>query len=269
MPGAGGDTAGSNPKTRQGIAQLKETLESLVNNVKFKNIINEMVSDIMSEKMQALEKSMEECQGRILDLEAKVGKKDSEISRLRSSLQQEEERSKQLKTRCEEQEQYSRRNNLRIFGIAEKEGEVTDQEVIKVAKRLGVDLSVHDIDRSHRTGPRSKETTRGESGSKQKKVHPRPILVKFCSYRQRHNLIVVRKNLKKSGISIAEDLTKSKLELLKSAEKHPAVKQAWSSDGRIIASLHATSGNIVKKVITCQRDLELLPCLVSREKENT
>ena len=72
-------------------------------------------------------------------------------------------------------------------------------------------------------------------------------------------MISRRRSLKKSGISISEDFTKSKLNLLKQAVDHAAVEQAWSTDGRIIALLKPTNGNKVTKLIATEQDLENLP----------
>ena len=47
-------------------------------------------------------------------------------------------------------EQYSRRNILRISGVEEKADEVIDDIVLQIAEVCGVDLSLSDIDRSHR-----------------------------------------------------------------------------------------------------------------------
>ncbi|KAH3857793.1 hypothetical protein DPMN_100408 [Dreissena polymorpha] len=46
-------------------------------------------------------------------------------------------------------EQYSRRNNVRIFGIPEspESNESTDDIVIKLCNTLNVDVSVNEIDR--------------------------------------------------------------------------------------------------------------------------
>ncbi|KAH3815286.1 hypothetical protein DPMN_143808 [Dreissena polymorpha] len=51
-------------------------------------------------------------------------------------------------------EQYRRRNSLRIFGIpeSEKSNESTDTIVMNLCKSLGADVSIGEIDRSHRTG---------------------------------------------------------------------------------------------------------------------
>ena len=129
---------------------------------------------------------------------------------------------------------------MRVFGIPEDKGENTDAIVLQVAKdKLGIDLRIDDIDRSHRVGailrteptsgvsqstsdsvqgrPRqeSSQSTSSTSTSwaavateaKRKNARHRPIIVKFATYRARQSVMAVRRRLKNSGISIAEDLT--------------------------------------------------------------
>lgn len=49
-------------------------------------------------------------------------------------------------------EQYSRRNCLHIIGIQETDNKVLDDIVINLARSIDVELSLQDIDRSHRLG---------------------------------------------------------------------------------------------------------------------
>ena len=68
-------------------------------------------------------------------------------------------------------EQYSRRCNIRIFGIQEIRGENCSEVVINFLKtELGLVISLEDIDRRHRVGP-----SRGDGS--------RALIVKFVSYR--------------------------------------------------------------------------------------
>lgn len=123
--------------------------------------------------------------------------------------------------RLDELEQYSRRNNLRIFGIEEKAGEDTDQSIINfVQQKLSLTISINEIDRSHRVGL-------SRNGK------PRAILVKFVSYRCRAEVFKRKKLLKNSPISIKEDLTIYRSNVLREAVKKFGVANVWSNDGRI------------------------------------
>lgn len=127
-------------------------------------------------------------------------------------------------------EQYSRRNCLRITGIPEASDEDTDTIVVTMAKDLGAELSIDEIDRSHRVGPPK------HSGPK-----ARDIIVKFVSYRARQKLYSVRTRAKDSdcykGKFINESLTKLRSELFFDARKlvlDKLVEGAWTHDGNIL-----------------------------------
>lgn len=115
-------------------------------------------------------------------------------------------------------EQYSRRNSLRIFGVPEITNENTDAITTNLFKKnLSIDMPVSAIERSHRVG--------------MNKGKPRPIIVKFNSYRDRALIFRNKKKLKGSGISIKEDLTQDNLLLQNEAIKIYGITNVWTSDG--------------------------------------
>lgn len=131
-----------------------------------------------------------------------------------------------LENSVEEAEQYSRRNNLRITNIPERDSEETDQIILNVARALNSDISPSDIDRSHRVG-------------KPKSGKHRDILVKFATYRARQRMYTMRSSLKDSefdGVFLYEDLTKVRSKLLYEARvkvKGDFLQAAWSADGKL------------------------------------
>ena len=100
-------------------------------------------------------------------LQSEVIQLKSHLSELKREKTQEQER---IASELNDQEQYSRGNNLRVFLItAEHSKEDTTQMVFDHAKTIGVVLTPADIDRSHKEGKTG-------HGSK-----PRPVIVKFTS----------------------------------------------------------------------------------------
>ncbi len=104
---------------------------------------------------------------------------------------------------------------MRISGVGgEHFDENTDQIVMQMATDLGANLSVTDIDRSHRIG-------------KPKPGRPRQIIVKFTSYWARNEVFGKRKALKDTSgfkdIYFNEDLTAKRNQLL--FEARQAVKK--------------------------------------------
>jgi len=148
----------------------------------------------------------------------------SELSEAKNKLLKVEDESQR---RADELEQYQRRNNLRVFGVKESAREDTDKLVIDIFKKqLNVDVSLADIDRSHRVGKVSQPGSDGVA-------KPRPIIVKFVSYRTRRAVFSNKKKLKGSELSIREDLTPHRHRLLLQAIQQHGRGNVWSVDGRI------------------------------------
>lgn len=104
-------------------------------------------------------------------------------------------------------EQNGRLENLRIFGVEEKEDEKVEETVIEVAQKAGINLNKSSIGRTHRLGKKQSDKKRA-------------IIVKFVSYQDRQRLYQAKKQLKGTGIAITEDLTKLRYEILKKAKEN-------------------------------------------------
>ena len=133
------------------------------------------------------------------------------------------ERIELLEKKSDDSEQYSSRNCLLVHGVKEEEHENTDNIVLNVIKEhRDIELSVKDLDRSHRIG---------KSNSKSKHL---PIIVKFISYNDLREMFNNKKRLKGTGISITESLTSERMRQLKNARDQFGFNNVWSIDGRIM-----------------------------------
>ena len=132
-----------------------------------------------------------------------------------------EEEVNDLKAAMDDAEQYARRNCLILSGVEEREGECTDELVTNICKKeLDIELTVEDIDRSHRLGtpPSSGESSDGHpTRSSQHRRRLRNIIMKFTNYRIREKIYSSRKELRKSSsgtpLYINESLTKERSSL--------------------------------------------------------
>ena len=144
-----------------------------------------------------------------------------------------------------EQELYSRRNCLRIYGLDESPNEDTDVIVMDLAKqKLGIELAPCDIDRSHRLKVKRSEGSHG----------PNPIIVKFTRYNMRDCVYRVRSKLRGTNIFINEHLTKERQALFSKVRTSQNVRKVWTSDFRITA----LTKDDRKVRINSERDLEKL-----------
>ena len=139
-------------------------------------------------------------------------------------------------------ELYSLRNCLLLHGVEEQEN--TDNIVLNVIKEhLDVELSVKDMDRSHRIG---------KSNSKSKR---KLIIVKFINYNDRREIFNNKRRLKGTGVSISESLTTGRMRQLKIARDQFGFNNVWSIDGRIMYKDSTNTkpklfyGQVVKRIV--------------------
>lgn len=173
----------------------------------------------------------------LTELEKTINENTAVIEALKETINEKDKVINDLQVKLDDLEQYQRRQCLRVFGVEEGADEDTDVKAIEIARKIGVDLSIEDIDRSHRIGVRNND-------------RPRPIIIKFVSYRKRSEVFHSKKNLKGSGVTIREDLTKMRHSLLKEAINKYGVRSVWTLDGVVIAKIGDQ-----KRRITSSRDL--------------
>lgn len=133
----------------------------------------------------------------------------------------------------EGQEQYSRRNCLLFHGVAETEGENTDQRVLSTIKEhLGITLQAHDLDRTHRLGaPRSDKRAR-------------PIIAKFNRYNVRASVYAAKKKMKGTNLLVTESLTRRRVEVLNASRKRFGSRNVWTFDGEIFTKRDGKTVNV-------------------------
>ena len=122
-------------------------------------------------------------------------------------------RNNDLAWELDSQEQYGRRNCLLCHGVAEppqgmRIRENTDAAVIDImTNKLGLQVNDTDLDRSHRVGRKTQRSTK-----------PRPIIVKFVTYKVRAEVFRSKRGLKKTGLGNTESLTRKKAQLYSSVK---------------------------------------------------
>ena len=122
-------------------------------------------------------------------------------------------------------EQYSRRNNIRIFGLKESQSERhSDNNNNKnisdfLQRRLGLrNINENQIDKAHRVGRYSPN-------------HDRAFVVRFVKHDTARLVLQKRRALKGTGITITEDLTKTNAIRLHKLKNLGNASQAWSQNG--------------------------------------
>lgn len=172
---------------------------------------NRDLVDKMKKRISALEDENKELRGAINSLEEQVSEHGD------------------MESRLNDLEQQGRKNSIRIFGLRDTSTKETAEECVTeivnfVNNNLNVTLREVDIDIAHRLGKFDKD-------------RPRNVIVKFTHRRKKHEIIRARKELKGTGYTIFEDLTKHNQLILKDAYKLSSVKNTFSVDGKLFAVL--------------------------------
>ena len=229
---------------KSNMAELDE-IWKVLNNIKENT--NKLLEEnkVIREQYNELQKSLEFHINKMEELATENKDLKREVKSLKETSSKANEERDQLYAdlgtainQIDDLEQYTRKNNLEIHGIPEKTEENLVEKVIKLANALNVTIRSDDIDICHRM-------LTGRNVSK-----PRPIIVRFKSYRTKKELYGVRKSLKNQRMSqifqgagivyINENLTRMRRQLFAKVWKRKKSEQwhsAWTMDGKIFMKL--------------------------------
>ena len=157
-----------------------------------------------------------------------------------------------LSKQLDDLEQYTRRTNIRIFGIPEPTGtdpEDTDKKAIDFfTKELGITVSSNHISRSHRTGKRGRT--------------PRPIIVRLLHHNMKVQILRKRRDLKarETDFDIREDLTQCRRDILRYLHRdipEGIIDKVWTIDG-IVFMRPTSRTSVIEKCTTLSKCREIV-----------
>lgn len=202
------------------------------------------------------------------DLADKIDSLTTQVSYLNDQLKMKDVRIAELEDRVttlegnlENQEQYTRRANLRFQGFPETpNGEDTDKlilDLVNDAMSLNPPLQQHNIERSHRLGP-----PKGRDGQ----PRTRAIIVRFHSERVRDTIYRARGKLKyfnqdrdaTKKIWVNEDLTDLRAELAyktRSLKKSKNITDCWTAYGKVMIKDLANKVHVISQKADLQKFL--------------
>ena len=255
------------PQSAKEMEEVMKKLDSLAS----KDFINETISKLKVDISEQVREEVNKVQVVVRQIQYQVSELEKDMSGLKTDISGSEtkiselekaveitqrenrglreevrEREKQLRVQGAELnnlEQYTRRNNIRIYGIDDRTPREPIPETIQKAvglfrDKLQLDISTEQGDIAHRLGRFSVEANR-------------PIMCRLSSRQDVLRILQARRKCKGSGIVIREDLTQKNIKLLEKVNALDSVRLAWSEQGKIVALFH----NGTKKVIDHETDL--------------
>ena len=192
-------------KTRGAVSTLKTEIQVLLKSEEFQTILQATIKIAVTAALQDIVEPMKK---RIDALEAKVLNIESNLAN--------------VLVKANDNEQYSRRHNIRVSGFDEGIDEDCIDKIVKFCnEKLDVEIVNEQIDRAHRVGK--------SNGNK-----ARAIIVRFKARADKISVSRKRRTLVGTGFHVNKDLTKYNQKLLSKAKKESVnVSSNWSSDGKI------------------------------------
>lgn len=179
----------------------------------------------MEVTISELTKSLEFTQAEVHDLKREADHLRKSNSDNQTKIQDYGKKLEDLEQRFNYQEDYSRRNNLRISGLEEPQNDETwEQTSARVSELLlnKLQLPTMNLERAHRVGPASSS-------------RPRTVMVRFERFGDREAVLRNARKLKGTGIYINEDLCAASQAIKQS--QFPLMKEA-RSQGKIAFFKH-------------------------------
>lgn len=226
--------------------ELREINQKLSNVItkddsSLKDAITDVINQMKDALLNTVEKKIEFLEGKLFErdqdndkLKAKITELENKIDSAADKQAQQKSNSQLLeeKQACKlnDLEQYGRRNNIRITGVAEENNELSNQTANVIVNTMnrkipGLELKTSDIDIAHRLG-------RHDNGK------PRAIIVKFISRSKKKHILRNRKSFKGSNIYINEDLTHLNQQVFMCIKRNinREYEKVWIRDGKLFFS---------------------------------
>ena len=230
-----------NKQIEQMNSDLQETRDSIKGLLSKEEMKDFIISTIEALKFE-LEKKIDK------DIEVKVGEKVEEklkekTTELHSRLDmlvyenvQLKEEVENLKKTADEalqrsnyNEQYSRKNNVKIMGITESPDEteesLTDKVLHILSTKAKVNVNPYKIMALHRIP--------GKAGM------TKPVLLKLMNNSEKTKIMRKRKEMKGAGYKLVDDVTRSNSKLINKLLLHEKIDSAWYFNGSVFGKTKA------------------------------
>ena len=237
----------------QNVNELRDKSQDMMTKADMKAFITATVEDIMSEinknieltidiKVKERTKKFREELDMLREENDHLKIKISDIQKYRDTVQK---TANMALEKANQNEQYSRKNNLKIMDIQEEAGEDESTLLTKVSDLLtyqDVTLAPQEVIAIHRIP--------GKPGS------PKPVLMKVTNTSTKTKIMKKRRAMKSAGHRLVDDVTKLNSVLIHRLSEHSSIEQAWYYNGAVYGKtltgrklkfdIHDDIGSVIK-----------------------
>lgn len=225
------------------IQQTRGEFKSLMTKDEMKTFINSTIQNMTTVLQAKLEESLGQKIADKIDaeIEEKVKEKlgdvhgrldiltfenvqlREEVDQLKSRLDKSEQKVEAAAQKANMNEQYSRKNNVKIMGVVEEEEETEESLTKKVQhileSKTGIKVVESKIMALHRIP--------GKSGM------PKPVLLKLTNNSEKSKIMKKRREMKRAGYRLVDDVTKQNTMLINRLTQHKDIESAWYFNGNV------------------------------------
>lgn len=223
------------------IKQAREDFKSFMKREEMKTFITNTVENLMKSMVHSLENKItaqlekrldEKVSEKLGEMSARMDlltfenvKLREEVDDIKKTLGDSDIIARAAAQRANMNEQYSRKNNVKIMGV-EEEGDETEERLIKklnhiLEAKTRIKLDEGKIIAIHRIP--------GKSGM------PKPILVKLMNNNEKTKIMRKRREMKQAGYRLVDDVTKQNTMLINRLSLHKDIDSAWYFNGNVFA----------------------------------
>ncbi|KAH3851343.1 hypothetical protein DPMN_093823 [Dreissena polymorpha] len=218
------------------IMDLREDLKSVVKKEEIEECLTRVMTGIEARILKDFEKlvdhNVQEVKEKVDSLEFKyqslqehvtqLGKQHEELESMEIQMSKTNDLAKEANKKANYNEQYSRKNNVKIMDVkidGDESSETLITNVPNPFNNQGVILEKQDIMAIHRIPGRKGST--------------KPVLFKLMNNSVKSNLMKKRKTMKEAGNRIADDVTKLNSGLISQLTLHHNIDSAWFFSGSV------------------------------------
>ena len=208
---------------------MKEMIKSVVEEMmlKMKDEFNNKIYEMEKKQQENLTNLKDEMDKLMLDnetLRENLAKKQKSLASVEERLSKAESNAVDARKKANYNEQYSRKNNVKIHGIKELQNENTLATTQKMLREVAkVEVNESEVIAVHRIPG--------------KEDHPRPIILKVKNTDIKARIMRKRTVVKKAGKRLSDDVTKLNSDLIQELNEHPGIEQAWYFNGNIYGKI--------------------------------
>lgn len=221
------------------LQQTRDSVKGLMNKDEMQTFIVSTVETLIKQMETRIQKNLEtelekKLEGKLKEKTAELNDRldglvfenvqlREEVDSLKNSQSECEKYTKEAMERSNRNEQYSRKNNVKIMGVEEQESETEESLTERVTNILAAVAKV----KVEETKLMALHRIPGKSGM------PKPVLLKLMNNSVKTSIMKKRQEMKRAGYRLVDDVTKHNTTLINKLSLHSKIDSAWYFNGNV------------------------------------